>query len=166
MEFDIGSLNNGRMRLQGLVMARGEYCLETLEAGEVLAFVLAYGCLQITRQRGGQPASYSLHATPRAPLMIINPGTYCVVAERSALGCGGAGERRTGNDAKPMDRGPGHRRRSRVRGPARAASGRPREPSRREARRRRRLTYPRPGVSHEMTAESRPRSAHPQPPKR
>jgi hypothetical protein len=53
-------------------------------------FVLAYGCLQITRQRSGQPASYSLHATPRAPLMIINPGTYCVVAERSALGLRGS----------------------------------------------------------------------------
>ena len=90
MEFNIGSLSDGRLRLQGLVMARGEYCLEVLEPGEVLVFVLAHGCLQITRQRSGQPASYSLHATPREPLMIINPGTYCVVAERSALGLRGS----------------------------------------------------------------------------
>ena len=90
MEFNIGSLHDGRLCLQGLVMARGEYCLEVIEAGEVLVFALAYGCLQITRQRGGQPASYCLHATPRGPLMIINPGTYCVVAERSALGLRGS----------------------------------------------------------------------------
>jgi hypothetical protein len=89
MEFDIGSVRDGRLRLQGLVMARGEYCLEVIEAGQVLVFVLAYGCLQITRQRGGQPASFCLHATPTKPLMILNPGTYCVVAERSALGLRG-----------------------------------------------------------------------------
>ena len=90
MEFNIGSIQDGRLRLQGLVMARGEYCLEVLELGDVVIFVLARGCLQITRQRGGQPASYSLHATPRGPLMLINPGTYCVVAERSALGLRGS----------------------------------------------------------------------------
>jgi hypothetical protein len=90
MEFDIGAARDGRLRLQGLVMARGEYCLEVVEPGEVLVFVLAYGCLQITRQRAGQPASYCLHATPRAPLVLVNPGTYCVVAERSALGLRGS----------------------------------------------------------------------------
>ena len=90
MEFNIGSLHDGRLCLQGLVMARGEYCLEVIEAGEILVFALAYGCLQITRQRGGQPASYCLHATPRGPLMIINPGTYYVVAERNALGLRGS----------------------------------------------------------------------------
>lgn len=89
MEFDIGAIRDGRLRLQGLVMARGEYCLEVVEPGEVLVFVLAYGCLQVTRQRAGQPASYCLHATTRAPLVLINPGTYCVVAERSALGLRG-----------------------------------------------------------------------------
>ena len=47
------------------------------------------GCLQITRQRAGEPASYCLHTTPRAPLVIINPGTYTIVAERSAVGLRG-----------------------------------------------------------------------------
>ncbi len=90
MEFDIGTLRDGRLSLQGLVMARGEYCLEVVEPGDAVVFILARGCLQITRQRSGQPASYSLHATPRGPLILINPGTYCVVAERSALGLRGS----------------------------------------------------------------------------
>lgn len=90
MEFDIGSIKDGRLRLQGLLMARGEFCVEVVEPGEVLVFILARGCLQVTRQRAGQPASYSLHATPRGPLMLINPGTYVVVAERSALGLRGS----------------------------------------------------------------------------
>lgn len=44
-DLNIGSLHDGRLRLQGLVMARGEYRLEVIEAGEVLVFALAYGCL-------------------------------------------------------------------------------------------------------------------------
>ena len=41
MEFNIGAIRDGRLRLQGLVMARGEYCLEVTEPGEVLVDVLA-----------------------------------------------------------------------------------------------------------------------------
>jgi len=78
------------MQLAALVMARGEYVVEVVEPGDGLAFILVRGCLQITRRRAGEPPSYSLHATPRAPLLIINPGTYTIVAERSVLGLRGS----------------------------------------------------------------------------
>ena len=91
---EINFANAGSMQLDALVMARGEYCVETVEPGECVAFVLVRGCLQITRQRAGEPAAYCLHATPRAPLLIINPGTYTVVAERSAFGLRGTRRRR------------------------------------------------------------------------
>ena len=67
--------------------------VEVLEPDDCVAFVLLRGCLQITRQRAGEPASYCLHATPRAPLVIINPGTYTIVAERSAVGLRGVRRR-------------------------------------------------------------------------
>ena len=79
-----------RMQLTALVMPRGEYTIEVLEPGDSLALILVRGCLQITRRRTGEPASYSLHATPRAPLVIVNPGTYTIVAERTALGFRGS----------------------------------------------------------------------------
>jgi hypothetical protein len=91
MEFEFATARN--MRLGALVMARGEFCVEVLEPDECVAFVLLRGCLQITRQRAGEPASYCLHATPRAPLVIINPGTYTIVAERSAVGLRGVRRR-------------------------------------------------------------------------
>ena len=91
MEFEFATARN--MRLGALVMARGEFCVEVLEPGESVAFVLLRGCLQITRQRAGEPASYCLHTTPRAPLVIINPGTYTIVAERSAVGLRGVRRR-------------------------------------------------------------------------
>ena len=89
MEFEFASTPSGRFRLQGLLMARGQFVVEVLEPGDAIALLLARGCLQITRQRAGQPASFCLHATPRAPLVLINPGTYCIVAERSTLGLRG-----------------------------------------------------------------------------
>ncbi|MBL9105124.1 MAG: hypothetical protein JNL82_29530 [Myxococcales bacterium] len=91
---EINFANAGSMQLDALVMARGEYCVEVVEPGECVAFVLVRGCLQITRQQAGEPAAYCLHTTPRAPLFIINPGTYTVVAERSALGLRGTRRRR------------------------------------------------------------------------
>jgi hypothetical protein len=91
---EINFANTRSMHLDALVMARGEYCLEVVEAGEYVAFVLVRGCLQVTRQKAGDPASYSLHATPRAPLLILNPGTYTVVAERSAFGLRGTRRRK------------------------------------------------------------------------
>jgi hypothetical protein len=91
---DINFASTRTMHLDGLVMARGEYCLEVLAPGDAVAFVLVRGCLQITRQKAGEPASYSLHATPRAPLIILNPGTYTIVAERSALGLRGTRRRK------------------------------------------------------------------------
>ena len=66
MEFEFASTR--KMRLGALVMARGEFCVEVLDPGDTVAFVLVHGCLQITRQRAGQPASYCLHTTPRAPI--------------------------------------------------------------------------------------------------
>jgi hypothetical protein len=45
-------------------MARGEFCVEVIEPGDTWRFVLLRGCLQITRQRAGEPASYCLHTTP------------------------------------------------------------------------------------------------------
>lgn len=91
---EINFANAGSMQLDALVMARGEYCVEVVEPGECVAFVLMRGCLQITRQKAGEPAAYCLHTTPRAPLIIINPGTYTVVAERSAVGLRGTRRRR------------------------------------------------------------------------
>jgi len=91
---EINFANAGSMQLDALVMARGEYCVEVVAPGECIAFVLVHGCLQITRQRADEPAAYCLHTTPRAPLFIINPGTYTVVAERSALGLRGTRRRR------------------------------------------------------------------------
>lgn len=88
MQFDIAELR--RFRLTALAMARGEHSLEEVEEGQVVAFVLLYGCVQITRERGGQPASFSLHATPRKPLVLVNPGSYCVVARDNVLGFRGA----------------------------------------------------------------------------
>ncbi len=87
MKFEFA--NARRLQLGALVMARGEFCLEVLEPGDYVALMIFHGCLQVTRQRAGQPASYSLHTTPRAPLVIVNPGTYTIVAERSVLGLRG-----------------------------------------------------------------------------
>ena len=84
MQFDIASLRN--YSVSALAMARGEHAIEDVGDGCVTAFVLLYGCIQITRQRSGQPASYCLHAKPRAPLFLINPGRYCIVAESNVLG--------------------------------------------------------------------------------
>ena len=86
MEFDIGSTIHGKGRLQALIMARGEYCLEVVDDGDLLLFVLVRGCIQVTRQRARQPALFCLHATPTAPLLLRNEGTYVVVAERNVLG--------------------------------------------------------------------------------
>jgi hypothetical protein len=91
MEFEFATTRT--MQLGALVMARGEFHVEVLEPGESVAFVLLRGCLQITRQRAGEPASYCLHATPKAPLIIVNPGTYTIVAERSAFGLRGVRRR-------------------------------------------------------------------------
>jgi hypothetical protein len=91
MEFEFA--NTRQMQLAALVMARGEFCVEVIEPGDYVGLVLLRGCLQITRQRTGQPAAYCLHTTPRAPLVIVNPGTYTIVAERSALGLRGVRRR-------------------------------------------------------------------------
>lgn len=91
---EISFMSTPGMHLDALLMARGEYCLEIVEPGECVGFVLVRGCLQITRQKAGEPASYCLHATPRAPLLIVNPGTYTIVAERSAFGLRGTRRRK------------------------------------------------------------------------
>jgi hypothetical protein len=91
MQFDIAQLRS--FRLSALAMARGEHSVEQVEDGQVVAFVIVYGAVQITRERGGQPASFSLHATPRKPLFLVNPGTYCVVARDNVLGFRGARRR-------------------------------------------------------------------------
>lgn len=92
MQFDIAQLRS--FRLSALAMARGEHTVEEIEDGHVVAFVLVYGCVQITRERAGQPASFSLHATPRRPLFLVNPGTYCVVARDNVLGFRGTRTKR------------------------------------------------------------------------
>ena len=91
---EINFASAGSMHLDALVMARGQYSLEVVGPGDAVAFVLVRGCLQITRQKAGEPAAYCLHATPRAPLIILNPGTYTIVAERSAFGLRGTRRRR------------------------------------------------------------------------
>ena len=88
MRFDVAGLRGFDLSL--LAMPRGEHVVEEVNTSEAVAFVLLYGCVQITRERGGQPASFSLHATPKAPLVLVNPGTYCVVARANTLGFRGA----------------------------------------------------------------------------
>lgn len=88
MRFDVAGLRGYDLSM--FAMPRGEHSLEEVVENEAVAFVLVYGCVQITRQRRGQPANFSLHATPRAPLLLVNPGTYCVVARSSSLGFRGA----------------------------------------------------------------------------
>ncbi len=80
---------HGRIALGVLLMARGQHTIEVLETGGYLLLLLARGCLQVTRHRTDQPSAYCLHATPKAPLFIINPGTYTIVAERSTVGLRG-----------------------------------------------------------------------------
>ena len=92
MKFDI--VRGERFEVNTIAMARGEHVVEEVDDGEVIAFVIVWGCIQVTRERGGQPASYCLHARPSAPLLLVNPGRYGVVAERSSLG--GRGVRRRG----------------------------------------------------------------------
>lgn len=79
-----------RMQLSALVMPRGSYTVEVLEPGVSIALFLVRGCLQVTRRRAGEPASYSLHATPQSPLIIVDSGTYTIVAERTVLGFRGS----------------------------------------------------------------------------
>ena len=93
MQFDIATLKN--YSVSALAMARGEHTIEEVSDGSAVVFLILYGCIQITRQRGGQPASYSLHARPSAPLFLINPGRYCVVAESNVLGIRGTRRRGT-----------------------------------------------------------------------
>jgi len=78
------------MRLSVLAMARGEHGIEDVAEGDMIAIVLLFGCVQITRGRTGQPASFSLHATRTAPLFLVNPGRYVIVAERNVLGFRGS----------------------------------------------------------------------------
>ena len=91
MQFDIANLRN--YSVSALAMARGEHTIEEVGDGSAVVFLILYGCIQITRQRSGQPASYCLHTTPRAPIFLVNPGTYTIVAERSALGLRGVRRR-------------------------------------------------------------------------
>lgn len=84
MRFNLGGLRGYDVSV--LAMPRGEHVVEEVEPSDSLAFVLVYGCVQITRQRSGQPASFSLHATPQAPLFLVNPGMYCVVARANTFG--------------------------------------------------------------------------------
>lgn len=88
MRFDVTGLRG--YELSVLAMPRGEHTLEEIDTSESVAFVLLFGCVQVTRQRSGQPASFSLHATPQAPLFLVNPGTYCVVARSNTLGLRGS----------------------------------------------------------------------------
>ena len=88
MRFDAPELHG--FRLSGLAMARGEHFLEDVSEGELVAFVLLFGCVQITRNRTNQLANFSLHATPTAPIFLVNPGRYVVVAERNVLGFRGS----------------------------------------------------------------------------
>lgn len=88
MRFDVGGLRGYDLCM--FAMPRGEHTLEEVVEREPVAFVLVYGCVQITRQRSGQLANFSLHATPSAPLLLVNPGTYCVVARANSLGFRGA----------------------------------------------------------------------------
>ena len=88
MKFNITGLRG--YDLSVLAMPRGEHSVEEVDASESVAFVLLYGCVQVTRQRSGQPASFSLHATPQAPLFLVNPGTYCVVARANTFGFRGS----------------------------------------------------------------------------
>lgn len=87
MKFDV--TKGDKYELSTIAMARGEHCVEEVGDGDVVALVIVWGCVQVTRERGGQPASFSLHARPSAPLFLVNPGRYCVVAERSSLGVRG-----------------------------------------------------------------------------
>ena len=91
MRFDVAGLRGYDLSL--LAMPRGEHSLEEVGDCDAIAIVLVYGCVQITRQRVGQPASFSLHATPQAPLFLINPGTYCVVARANTFGFRGCRKR-------------------------------------------------------------------------
>ena len=88
MRFDVAGLRGFDLSL--LAMPRGEHVVEEVSTSDAIAFVLVYGCVQVTRERGGQPASFSLHATPKAPLVLVNPGTYCVVARANTLALRGA----------------------------------------------------------------------------
>jgi hypothetical protein len=88
MRFDVTGLRG--YELSVLAMPRGEHTLEEIDTSESVAFVLLFGCVQVTRQRSGEPASFSLHATPQAPLFLVNPGTYCVVARSNTLGFRGS----------------------------------------------------------------------------
>jgi hypothetical protein len=80
----------GGYELNTLAMARGEHHIEDVQEGEVVALIVLVGCLQVTRERGGQPASFCLHATRTKPLLLVNPGRYTVVAEANILGVRGA----------------------------------------------------------------------------
>ena len=88
MRFNVAGL--GGYDLSVLAMPRGEHTVEQVDTTESVVFVLVYGCVQITRQRGGQAANFSLHATPQAPLFLVNPGTYCVVAKANTFGFRGS----------------------------------------------------------------------------
>lgn len=87
MRFNVAGLRGYDLSL--LAMPRGEHSLEEVGNCESIVIVLVYGCVQVTRQRSGQPASFSLHATPQAPLFLVNPGTYCVVARANTFGLRG-----------------------------------------------------------------------------
>lgn len=91
MKLKIASLND--YEVSALAMARGEHHVEEVLEGEVVALILVLGCLQVTREKSGQPASFSLHATRTGPLFLVNPGRYTVVAERTILGLRGVRRR-------------------------------------------------------------------------
>ncbi|MCY1004436.1 hypothetical protein OV079_02400 [Nannocystis pusilla] len=87
MKFSMLNLLAGRRHQFGaLMLMRGETFLETIDEGGMAAFVLIRGSAAVSRQRVGAQAG--LHLTPRLgePVVLTNPGTYCVVAKEHVIG--------------------------------------------------------------------------------
>ena len=87
MEYPLAHFADGRYRVEMMVMPRGEYHLEVIEEGQVLALVLLRG--QISVQPQGRARPRRLVATPAMPVFLVTPGSYHVVADTHCVGIRG-----------------------------------------------------------------------------
>ncbi len=90
MEIQLGQLHDGKYRLEMIVMPRGEHHLEVIEPGDCVALVVISG--EVTAQYQGpvRAPARALKARRGAPVFLVSPGTYSVIADKNTLGFRGS----------------------------------------------------------------------------
>lgn len=86
MSLELPLLIGPRHTLGAFVLMRGETLLETIEPGMAAVFCLLSGGASISRPRAGATASLHIHAQPGQPVVLSDPGVYCIIAKQHTIG--------------------------------------------------------------------------------